>query len=256
MAAFDDLETGIRSLGFGGAFTAVSDDADGLYWNTAGLARQNRPNLTSGVFRPYGMKALQYQSLAVVYPVRVGVLGAAIKTFGRSRYYFEETAILAYSRPLGRTFTGGIALRYMGLHIEPAYGADWCVGVDGGIMWYPIKELAVGASVRNINVPTLSVEKEYVMPVGSIGVSYRPTAGVVVAADLYRDARHFLQIRMGQEVLLIKHLIFRCGFQTAPARFTVGAGIVAGWFGCDYALYSHPSLGFTHQAGIRLQWKK
>jgi len=38
-AQFLKLEAGARPVGMGGAFTAVCDDVQALYWNTAGLAQ-------------------------------------------------------------------------------------------------------------------------------------------------------------------------------------------------------------------------
>src|ERR1043166_3350945 len=45
-AAFNDIVTGARPQGMGGAFVAVADDANALYWNPAGLTQLDSAEAT------------------------------------------------------------------------------------------------------------------------------------------------------------------------------------------------------------------
>ncbi len=45
-ASFLEIEVGSRAIGMGGAFVAVADDANAIYWNPAGLSRLEKNELT------------------------------------------------------------------------------------------------------------------------------------------------------------------------------------------------------------------
>ena len=44
-AAFLEIGAGARSLGMGGAFVSVANDASSMYWNPAGIVNVNTVNL-------------------------------------------------------------------------------------------------------------------------------------------------------------------------------------------------------------------
>ncbi len=76
-AAFLDIGFGARPMGMGGAFTGLSDDANAIFWNPAGLARLQNSQLTFMHTRQFGLipyTLLGYASRFRGYGVGLGVL--------------------------------------------------------------------------------------------------------------------------------------------------------------------------------------
>ena len=46
-ASFLNIGVGARALGMGGAYTALADDANALYWNPAGLSKLEQREFTA-----------------------------------------------------------------------------------------------------------------------------------------------------------------------------------------------------------------
>ncbi len=49
---------------------------------------------------------------------------------------------------------------------------------------------------------------------------------------------------------ITENLSLRIGFANEPSKFSGGIGIHISIFSIDYAFFTHPDLGFTHQAGL------
>ncbi len=59
---YNNILIGDRASGMGGAYTAVSDDPSGLYYNPAGVAYSNRNNLSASV-NAYNSTAISYKGV-------------------------------------------------------------------------------------------------------------------------------------------------------------------------------------------------
>src|SRR5690348_3174315 len=76
---FLDFGAGARPLGMGGAFTAVADDVDSLYWNPAGLATFRSSQVTFQ-HAPEPLDT-SYQYMAYAQPVyALGSIGIGVVT--------------------------------------------------------------------------------------------------------------------------------------------------------------------------------
>ena len=141
LAAFDPLTIGIgaRSLGIGGANTAMVFDADTVFANPAGLGEIDNIKLTSmaGTL----MEDVNYTVLGGVYPLgRQGAVG-----FGYAGAFVSGIELRdSIGNPTSRaTFGDGVLLGSFGKKLNE----DWSVGL--GFKYYVSKGTGTTAGDRN-----------------------------------------------------------------------------------------------------------
>ncbi|MFA6434207.1 MAG: type IX secretion system membrane protein PorP/SprF [Elusimicrobiales bacterium] len=104
-AAFEDLGAGARAPGMGNAFTSVADDVYAIYYNPAGLALLERPELAAahtqhlmGLSDGSGL-GTSFLGYAQPLPRNNGTLGAAMQNFSiTGDLYNEQTLYLSYGK--------------------------------------------------------------------------------------------------------------------------------------------------------------
>jgi tetratricopeptide (TPR) repeat protein len=122
-AAFDDLGAGARAPGMGNAFTAVADDAYAIYYNPAGLALLNRPELAAaytqhltGLSDGSGL-GTSFLGYAHPLPNAGGTLGAAVQSFSLDgSFYSEQSIYLSYGRAAPESL--GLDGLYLGANLK------------------------------------------------------------------------------------------------------------------------------------------
>jgi len=97
--AFPDIGLGARPMGMGGAFVALADDANGLFWNPAGLSQIKRAEFSSMYLRPYGLENVSSQLISgtVSLPFDSGIGFGLIRT-GETDLYMEQSLILGFGQ--------------------------------------------------------------------------------------------------------------------------------------------------------------
>lgn len=125
MAAYEDVGVGARVSGLGQAYTAVADDAYSVYYNPAGLATLERPELGTTYSKLLaGLSDGSNPSnsfIAYAHPIeggRKGAFGAGWNYFTLGGLYRESQLMASYSRGLfartspNRYYLGG-TLKYL-----------------------------------------------------------------------------------------------------------------------------------------------
>ncbi|MFH1723901.1 MAG: hypothetical protein ABII00_04680 [Elusimicrobiota bacterium] len=124
-AAFDDLGAGGRAPGMGNAFTAIADDVYAVYYNPAGLAQLERPQISTAYSRFYmGLSDgsdLGLSQITYAHPLknwRWGTLGGAWQRFALDDLYSEQSVYLSWGRCLwlgeaGDRLLGGLSAKYL-----------------------------------------------------------------------------------------------------------------------------------------------
>ncbi|MEW6687011.1 MAG: PorV/PorQ family protein [Candidatus Edwardsbacteria bacterium] len=78
---FLSLGVGARALAMGGAYTALASDATGAYWNPAGIAQMERPQITFMHSATFG-DLVKYDYLGLVKPGGKATLGFCLLRLG------------------------------------------------------------------------------------------------------------------------------------------------------------------------------
>ncbi len=172
---FMKIGVGARPMAMGGAFTAVADDANALFWNPAGLAMTR--NYDANITFMNVLQSADYTCGGLTIPLgpRFGA-GAAIGYLGttdtRRNELGEELGTFGLSdlavgpglgwRPL-RGLGFGIGARYVSSRIDTFRAST--VSIDGGMMYRPFPFLTLGASLLHLGPPRRFISKWEYPPV-------------------------------------------------------------------------------------------
>jgi len=163
-AQFLKIGVSPRSIGMGGAFAAISNDASAMYWNPAGLSRMQSGE---AMFNHVEWLAdIKYEYAGVVLDLRdLGAIGANVSVLTMDQMmvrtvenpegtgeYFTAGGLsigLSYARNLTDRFSIGFNAKYIREYIwhESAYG----FAIDVGTMYITpfFNGLRIGASMSN-----------------------------------------------------------------------------------------------------------
>jgi hypothetical protein len=248
-AAFEQVDSGARPFGMGGAYRAVADDADGWMYSPVGSSELRRSCFAVSSTRLFGMPELSSHIAAYAGGFEFGHLGLVYATFGYSLYQ-EHQALLCYSRD-GELIAAGIGLRVMALSIE-GYGSSVAMGIDLGVRGHLPGGVEMSLVGQNINRPEMAGEALY-QSIG-IGASVRPRSDVLVACDLVHRAGMGQRLCLGHEFTVRECLLLRAGVSSDPTQFSLGIGLRWRRIRLDHAVRTHFILGPTHQVTLVVEF--
>ncbi len=204
-AAFKDIGWSARSMGMGGAFTAISDDSSAILYNPAGLvqAESYEVNLMyARLFAGLDEVDLGLNYGAFLVPTRImGNFAVNWANFLSKDQYREDIISLAYARNLNELvkcylkkrlvpeISFGINIKYLvhsysmdeRTNIDPVFSdgdSKAAYAVDIGIWSRPLPDqqpgLLTGVVFKNINQPDVGLKSKDIVPMEvSIGVAYK-----------------------------------------------------------------------------------
>lgn len=165
-AQFLKVGIGCRAVGMGGAYTALVNDASSLYWNPAGMALMERPELI--ICDVNWIADIRNDFVGYVVPLGLsGSFGAAITVLSMGE--MEETTIyepegtgnmfgasdlavtLSYARNFTDKFSFGMNVKYIQETIWNMSSQGICF--DFGTLYKPgFKSLVWGMAIRNFGI--------------------------------------------------------------------------------------------------------
>lgn len=247
---------GARPLGMAGAFTALSDDANALFYNPAGLARLQNRQLTSLYARQYGGL---FDTFALGY-AQPGFGGAFLTYSMGDIPYTDETGfpsgsrfgvgehlfLGSYARRVGPLDLGA-SLKSYGQTLEAVSGSGFTL--DLGILWAPAgTPYQAGLAARNLlgQVIYSAGRPDAFDPVVVLGGAYR-IGPVVLALDKDQPGPW----RLGAEYRASDLVSLRVGIRSGESlTFTAGLGLSLDGYTVQYAYEQPPVLDPTHRISL------
>jgi long-subunit fatty acid transport protein len=253
---------GARALGMGGAFTAVSDNADSPYWNPAGLGSIDKNEITT-MQTKLSTDADHYY-VSFVRPALGGAMGVSWIQVGLGNItqtssevdpnnevvnlsvfsYFSNAYLLSYGRELNHRISIGLTAKYLTsdmFNIEG--GRAYGYSLSPGIMLRPREQLDIGLKIDEIlnqqSWGTGTVEQ--VPPKLRLGLAYRLPNPGLFSMDINQTLKsgYAAEAAVGYEWAK-DGMSLRLGY--GEDSLTAGAGFVSGHARVDYAYVTRRDL--------------
>lgn len=270
-----------RATGMGNAFTAVSDDISGIFFNPGAVAQVQRISV-GGAYRDLSL-GRSLQQVAVLFPVRgeaaiafSGEMASMSGIMGRDERGVETGELdnldavlgITFSRRFSRYLTLGGNVRYYHKKLEStsSYSAGFDIGgmvhLDREVLALdgPIDLLRFGAVVRNIAAKYPWNTGDYWAERGELGsditdevpISVRAGASVLflksralLSVEGEKDEQKSVKLHAGGELYIVPQLALRGGISAGEPTFGVGFKVPVNRLDArlDIAIEQAPNIG-------------
>jgi hypothetical protein len=276
-ASFLKIGAGARALGMGSAFTAVSDDATGIFWNPAGLARLSRRE--AGAMHTEWSTGVRYDHLVYAHPSRWGTFAGGVAFLdqgdlerrgdGRENlggFQAQDSSLnVSFSRPLSSMSAYGVGAKWIRQRIgeEEASGP----ALDAGFVRRIGSGFQAGLAVQNAGPGLKFINEKFALPLSiSAGLQCHHGGGLTLAADVRRLVpERRTTVGVGTEYWLLDRVALRAGYLSSSSSTSLGTtadssaailgrgvgvnmgfGLRLGGAQMDYALIPSSAFGDTH----------
>ncbi len=249
------IEPGARQIALANSTVAVANDAFALFNNPAGLEQLTTREV--GLFyspAPFGLKQLANAFAVYAEPFNFGTVAFGIKSYGFELY--KETSFnFSFSKTLYKKYLLGIGLIVKNLNIKN-YGTSNRAFFRVGFVYFLYKFFHFGFAAENLRNTSFVKEYSSIPVIVRTGLSYTPLKNATLSFQIEKDLERNFSFSGGLEYRLFEIILLRLGIRTEPDTYTAGIGIKYSFFQLDYAIFTHPFLGLTHQAGLIVRWQK
>lgn len=268
-ADFRHQHMGARPKAMGSAYVSLADDANAVYWNPAGLARNRSTSVMATRAWLYGLDDLSNDYLAVAVPHPGGLsFGASWVRLGIDNIYSEDTLNLAFAAPapLLKGLSVGIAGKMFLLdapgyrqYNDPNYqGSDHDFSFDLGLLYDSRGPWTLGATIYNVLTPTLQListtaDPDPVYTEWAVGGSYLFRETLLVTADMRNREGEWTNtvLDWGAEIWFYNTLVLRSGMDAGMV--TLGAGLQDKHWRLGLALEANNKLGDVYMLSFTLR---
>ncbi len=257
---------GARSLGMGGAFVGVADEALGALWNPAGLQFMDQNQLmfeNVRLFDEASMNGIGFAVPGTWLPTmglsmvtlrsgdfqRTNEMNDALGTFNAN----ETAYLFTVARGLSKNVAVGVNLKVVQQSVEDFSAGGF--GTDLGAIWQVTPTLRAGATLMDLGGPSLTLRdtKETWPSMFRGGLSLSVFGGRgLVAAELDQSGETGSTFRTGTEYWIQNVMALRVGMDGERATGGVSYRF-APQYQVDYGVSDHP-LGLTHRIGLRYRF--
>ena len=217
--------------------------------NQAGLANLNNATIAIGYENRFSVKELGTQSAVFAIPLKKITLGAAFQSYGVDAFKEIKTGI-SLAKSFGPKLLVAVNLNYHQLKIEN-YGSSKSFSVDVGLQYEAFSHLWLGTHVSNPNQSKYGLNNEQIIPAHiQFGASYIFSNQLIISSEVEKTLDAQADFKAGLEYKVVKLVALRGGISVNPFKQFAGFGIHYEKLNIDFAVASHPVLGYSPQIAI------
>ncbi len=255
LSIFEDTEVGVRPEAMGYAYTALSSDASGVFFNPSGMCFAVK-NEASFYYKHLwqGIEGLHTASFSSVVYSGYGVFGVgAVETgFELER---EFMGVFCFARKLYKYLYAGASFKLYYLSVR-RFGNAESFGVDFGLMARGYQNFRVGLLFKNFVKPSFGKIYHYSLPFAlKAGIAYSGFSGLVSCVEVSKKEGEDVVFSFGEEFEIIQQkLHFLAGFNSNPLKMSAGIRLFLKCFSLNYGVDFNPEVGANHFISISLYW--
>lgn len=217
--------------------------------NQAGLMGMEAAVFSAGYENRFSIRELSTQSAVAAIPLKNIVLGASFQRYGNNEYSDIKTG-LSLAKSFGPKLYLALTVNYNQLKIEN-YTNENAITVDVGLQYQALPNLWLGAHIENPNQNKFDNLEDQILPTHiQFGVSYLFTDKVLLSTEIEKILENQLDFKTGLEYNIAKILALRGGISANPFKQYAGFGLDYKQVKLDFAISSHPVLGYSPQIAL------
>ncbi len=275
-ATFLKFGVGARPVGMGGAFVAVADDVNSIYWNPAGIAALKNKEITL-MHNEVG-EDIYHQFFAYSHPVEKlkGILGGSISYLSVLKIQGYDTGgapteeltardlgiNLTYAANIFNSISLGSNLKFIYEKLDNKKESTY--GLDIGAVWKTrISGLRFGFNIQNIGKGLKFIDETSPLPLNyKLGGAYGFRAfgnqlAVALDINIPQDYESFLNI--GAECKIYDIIALRIGYKSKDDLsngIRLGGGIKGKNLLVDYAWMPRGDFEDSHRIAVTVRFGK
>ena len=269
---FLKIGVGAEAIGMGESQVAAADDLYASYWNPAGLAKLQKPQLA--LMHNEWFAGINHEFVGVALPFgNIGTLGASASflSFGElqgrdaegneTKIFrpYDLAVIFSYARNFGSSIAFGANAKFLREQIADETGTGIAFDL-GGLYTFSDMPLSLGVNAQHLGPRVTFIEEAFGLPVTiRLGAAYRLwNEALVLTTDVIRPADNDISVGVGAGYTIGNILQLRSGYRYqiggndlgAISGLTGGFGLTLLRFQIDYALVPFGVLGLTHRFSL------
>lgn len=269
---FLKIGVGAKAMGMGESQVAATDDLYASYWNPAGLAKLQKPQLA--LMHNEWFAGINHEFVGFAIPIGSNNTVGASANFlsfgelqGRDQDGNETTVFrpydlamtISYARSFGQTFAFGLNAKLLREQIADESGRGFAFDF-GGLYAFSDMPLSFGFNAQHVGPRVQYVEDAFELPFTlRLGTAYRlwnDTA--IITMDFIRPTDNDNAVAIGAAYTIGNMLQLRTGYKYkfggndlgATSGLSGGFGLTLRRFQIDYALVPFGVLGLTHRFSL------
>ncbi|MEW6096360.1 MAG: PorV/PorQ family protein [bacterium] len=271
-----DLQLGARPQGMGGAFVAMVDDVNAVYWNPAGLTQIRTVEAAFMHVTPFniGEVSIDFSSLALpmnqntAFGISWIHQGAELEE-GRGQTHkksdmSENTFVLSLAREFTPNLSLGVNIKR--LKIDSEIGGGGGFGYDLGVLYttqyfmfdvLPLNTFSLGVMLRNTFTDMKDESVPTTLRMGIAAKIYQSRVGLALDMEKKKEVneeKNSYQFHFGGEGAITRNVLFRVG--NDDGDWTYGVGFLLYNWELDYAFYriKEYDLDYSHRISATLKF--
>lgn len=253
-AAFEYPATSAAIAGLASSNVAGSRSSLTFLINPAHSSNQHSVSASINYYNLFNLQELSYANAMAAFGIAKFSGGLAIENFGNT-IYRENRVTLNVSGPFfADNLIFGVSVNSYFISVQN-YRNTSALGLDVGFRYQISSLVGVGATIQNINQPTLNGRREELPQNFRVGAEYTPLPDLRAYVALEKDAYFDPGFSLGVEYQPNSLVTFVSGYNSIAPSPAVGVGFKLGSFQINYAFQYHFQLSVTHFFGISFSKK-